>query len=226
VSWAVGIGLVLARTIVAAPALAEFQVETYCAPDLIAPALTYRIAPPDTSDAGYLLEAMLQARARLATRGLVEAGDGVVPDIEISLALDVTERLEPSSRMFQRFRPVTHRVRTLDVAVPDGESRTTRMRQEVVVPVDNGYRADPGQRKLETLFAKRFVIAAREVDATGRALATNRELWRVIVTNKDAHGDLEAYAHMMASVAAGFVRHPTDGRASVKIPADRRLAAN
>lgn len=207
----------------------HFQVEAYRNDASVRQFVTYRFASAPTWTNGLVTDEAVIAtcvRTALASKGMYEAAPGTVPDMEIAVNFRVEKRSEAASPFVRRFRPVTHRVRVIEVPVTDADGEIRRVPQEIVLPVAEGYVASSSERRTVTLFAKSLEISARAPSdpATARA---QRELWRVRVSNKDQNGDTDAYARLMVSTASTFIAAETDGREDIVVNAgdERTLLA-
>jgi hypothetical protein len=166
-------------------------------------------------------------RAALAKHGLREVGPSQTAELEISVSFQIEERVEAAAAGFRRFRPVTHRVRTVEVPLVAEGGTTHNIQQQVAIPTDDGYVASRSRRGNVVRFVKALEIAARTPAnlAMGQG---SREVWRIRVSNKDECSDPDAYAQLMVSAAVPFIASSTDGRESVVLSRDdpRIIVAN
>lgn len=192
----------------------DFQVEAYRASEFPPAGTTFRLVPAHRPGApAPHPETATAVRHALAVHGWIEAPSQTRPEFEVSVDFEVTERVEPASRFSRRFRPVTHRVRTVEVTVHDEEGRLTRVRQPVAVPTNDGYVASTS-RTLVTRFSKRLVFSVRAT-ALESAPARGRELCRIVVTNSDESADAGTYARLMVAAATDSLTQPAGARARV-----------
>lgn len=199
----------------------RFVVEAYHNSELRRATSSYRliVSPAvHANDTAHLVAAMTAARAALAKRGLFEAADGVVPDIEITIEFTFLERTELKSPFFRRFRLAAPPSETPEVIAIDENGRAIQPPQSRVPPIDLDHIPWQGESHTGTFFEKRLVLAAREVRSESAGTPA-RELWRVLVRNKDERSDADEYTRLMLATAVQFIARNTNGRKEVTVAA-------
>jgi hypothetical protein len=194
----------------AAPGPNQFHVEAYHHFEMGSPVARFRLVTAGARGSTTfenLEAATAQLRAALRHAGFAEAPEGNEAAIEIAVDFFVQERVESRSRFSQRFRPVTHRITTINLPANAAVETDTPGKLSIALPVDDGFISWRSQPQLVTYYEKRLVIAAREIAPAAPARKA-RELWRVEVTGKDETADAKTDAASMVTAAVGMVTAP------------------